>query len=68
MSALRAIGRELLGLFVGDAGLASGILIIVAAVAVLIRTGAIVPLHGGYLLAAALLALLVATVARAARR
>jgi len=68
MRSLVAILRELLGLFVGDAGLAVGILAIVAAVALLIRTATLVPLHGGYLLVVALVALLATTVVRAARR
>ena len=68
MKVLVTIVRELVGLFVGDAGLALGILGIVATIALLIRNAVVAPLDGGYLLVLTLLALLIATVVHAARR
>jgi len=68
MTWLRIAAKALLDLFVDDDRLALSLLAWIAAMAILARFDWLSPQHGGPLLAAGVLGLLVTGVARAARR
>ncbi len=68
MSILRDIGSELRKMFVADAWLAAGILVVVSLTGLLTRSGAVPSLAGGALLLIGCLIVLVASVALHVRR
>lgn len=68
MTLLRDVSAELIGMFVGDAGLSAAVLAVVALAAGLIEVGHVLPLVGGGVLLAGCLAVLVGAVRRAALR
>jgi hypothetical protein len=65
MTLLKDVAAELVGMFVGDARLALGIVVVIAAAAAISRSG--LPLAAGVLLLAGSLAVLLDSVRRAAR-
>lgn len=67
MTALRLLLAELRGMFAADLGLSLAVLALVGLLALLLRQG-LPPLWGGALLLAGVLAILLASVGRAARR
>lgn len=68
MTILKDVVAELFGMFVGDARLTAAVLLVVAVAAALIDLGHVPPLIGGGVLLVGCLVVLVAAVARAARR
>lgn len=68
MNLVLDVAKGLLGMFVGDAGLSSSILAVVAGAALLIKTEVASTQLGGTLLFAGCLAVLVGSVFRGARR
>ena len=68
MNILRDVVSELLKMFVGDAWLTVGVLIVVALAGLLTHSGAMQPLYGGALLFLGCLVVLAASVALHARR
>ncbi len=68
MSILKQVISDLVGMFLKDARLTITILVLVAAVAFLIRDEGLTPLTGGWLLLGGSLALLVISVLRASGR
>jgi hypothetical protein len=68
MSLLRDVAKELLGMFLADARLATATLVLVALVAGLVVAMRVEPLLGGSVLLLGCLAILVETAVREARR
>jgi hypothetical protein len=68
MNILRELAGELRKMFVGDAWLAIGILLVVSLAGSLTRSGAVSPLFGGAILFFGCVAVLVASVVLAGRR
>jgi hypothetical protein len=68
MSLLRDVAKELLGMFLADARLATATLVLVALVAGLVVAMRVEPLLGGSVLFLGCLAILVETAVREARR
>ena len=68
MNILREVAGELLKMFVGDAWLTAGILIVVALTGLLTGSGAVRPLFGGTVLFLGCIVVLVASVVLAGRR
>jgi hypothetical protein len=68
MNLVRDVANELLGMFVGDAGLSGAVLAVVSGTALLIKAEAVSSQLGGALLFSGCLAVLIGSVVRAARR
>jgi len=68
MNILRDVAGELVKMFIGDAWLTVGILIVVSLTGVLMGPGAVPPLVGGAILFLGCIAVLVASVVLAGRR
>lgn len=68
MRLIAAAFRELLGLFVDDGSLALQVVVLIAAVAALVKGAGLAPLAGGGLLLLGCLVILARSLARAARR
>ena len=68
MSVIRAMFAELFGMFVDDGSLAVAIVVLIAAVAALVKAGWLAPLPGGVLLLVGCVLILAENVRRAASR
>ena len=68
MNIFREVAGELLKMFVGDAGLTVGILIVVSLTGLLAELNAVPPLFGGAVLFLGCIFVLVASVALSSRR
>jgi heme A synthase len=68
MNLLREVGSNLVKMFVGDAWLTAGVLVVVALTGVIIEFGGVPALAGGAVLLLGCIAVLVATVVLHARR
>ncbi len=66
MSTISIIIKEIVGLFVDDGSLAIGILVLVGAIALLIKIGLLAPLVGGGVLVLGLMVILVENLLRSA--
>ena len=68
MRAIKVVVRELIGLFIDDGSLALAIVVLIGAIALLLKTALLAPLVGGVLIFVGLVLILAENLIRSARR